>query len=1032
MRIFKNKFLVKLIATICLFLTLFNFTGVNRVYAEDPDEVGLGGILLTPIASLMVGIGTAVTSILNQSLYSLEVNEIKISSNSSFWSKWGTTIVLTIITVVCAVAAFFTAGATAGFAAGFAKVAMGAAVASFALGTVELSTQLYLGDGSIGKIAGMVVNGTMLSDEFFLPVYRVSPEEIFSNRIALFNMNFFEDEEIIRENLLLNSKVIQSGTFKNLHKDIVEIAENPALKDGYSQQQVKSYQSISTLLQTIANNYNIGIETWYINRLSYMDESLLDYGGYARIAIGPEQKRESVQYAIICNKNNEEVRIYEGQNALTLMTIWDKEATRYTDATKPELNLTEEEKKAEENKLFTVGISLYEGQISESEDTNVFMTLRNGIATWYVLIRNIALLVLMLILLYIGIRIVIGSTAGEKAKYKERLVDWLIAVCLIFVMHYIMAFAVNIVEKITDLIKNDKEIVTLYIPLEGPQLENAKEALKGFNTTGDGDAFDGDTLVWNTNLMGAFFMKAQLTKAGTLAFVGASFCYVLVVIYTVFFGFTYLRRVIYMAFLTMIAPLVAMTYPIDKMTDGKAQAFDSWLKEYIFNLMIQPLHLLLYTIFVSSAYMLVVDNALYALVALGFLMPAEKLMRKFFGFEKAKTPGLLGGAAGAAIAMTGLQSLTKPRHKVGKISDSGDSKTGTSQGQDNIKMSNKGSIKAEEQMLQYSGQKPEATKDTTVASDDGKVENSSTLEANEDVETPAKTLSMDSKDEGSPASKDGSYITRDGTGSGTSKQSNSKNRHVFRAAGTLIGTALKGKHPISWLGKAYAGATVGTAGLLLGISSGDPNKVLQYTTTGAMAGSALAKSVTEANRMRLENLKTAKGKAMRAYYGENYREYITKQDKKMFLKDKGKQDFLQTTLGVTREDSKIIMDKIGAKCYDNGITNIEDIATICKLMDKEGLTFEKAVAARSYLKKRLPSSVNVSTMPKTKREQYIKTWAEEFKEMDGTLTDEQAHKIANDTFKLVKSYDSQQSSLYKNLVDKDNYHFEVPEEWKKS
>ena len=38
-----------------------------------------------------------------------------------------------------------------------------------------------------------------------------------------------------------------------------------------------------------------------------------------------------------------------------------------------------------------------------------------------------------------------------------------------------------------------------------------------------------------------------------------------------------------MAFLTLIAPLVALTYPIDKMNDGQAQAFNRWMKEYIFN-----------------------------------------------------------------------------------------------------------------------------------------------------------------------------------------------------------------------------------------------------------------------------------------------------------------------------------------------------------------------------------------------------------------------------------------------------------------
>lgn len=40
--------------------------------------------------------------------------------------------------------------------------------------------------------------------------------------------------------------------------------------------------------------------------------------------------------------------------------------------------------------------------------------------------------------------------------------------------------------------------------------------------------------------------------------------YIVVVIYMVIFTWQYLKRVLYMAFLTMIAPLVAITYPIDK------------------------------------------------------------------------------------------------------------------------------------------------------------------------------------------------------------------------------------------------------------------------------------------------------------------------------------------------------------------------------------------------------------------------------------------------------------------------------------
>ena len=39
-------------------------------------------------------------------------------------------------------------------------------------------------------------------------------------------------------------------------------------------------------------------------------------------------------------------------------------------------------------------------------------------------------------------------------------------------------------------------------------------------------------------------------------------------------------------FLTVIAPLVALSYPIDKIRDGNAQAFEMWMKEYTINLLI--------------------------------------------------------------------------------------------------------------------------------------------------------------------------------------------------------------------------------------------------------------------------------------------------------------------------------------------------------------------------------------------------------------------------------------------------------------
>ena len=171
--------------------------------------------------------------------------------------------------------------------------------------------------------------------------------------------------------------------------------------------------------------------------------------------------------------------------------------------------------------------------------------------------------------------------------------------------------------------------------------------------------------MWPTNLMGRARIELQLEPDEHLTDddiamrqFGYTVIYLALVIYTMLFLFRYLKRLLMLTFLTIIAPLVAMTYPLDKIKDGSAQAFNMWFKEYLFNLLIQPVHLILYTVLIGSAMDLVVDNLIFGLVALGFILQAEKLLRKFFGFDKAST--IAGGSAlGGALAMQGINQLRK-------------------------------------------------------------------------------------------------------------------------------------------------------------------------------------------------------------------------------------------------------------------------------------------------------------------------------------------------------------------------------------
>lgn len=293
---------------------------------------------------------------------------------------------------------------------------------------------------------------------------------------------------------------------------------------------------------------------------------------------------------------------------------------------------------------------------TEMQSRSVAYQLHTAIARWYVALRNLAIVGLLIILLYVGIRIIISSTASDKAKWKEFLKDWLVALCILFTLHYIMTFTVTVVSSITDaIVGEEKNTNTIpVIVVEGDTVQGTQAnmgTVDSINNVQGTVAFS-----FNTDIMGYARFLVQHDDFGTkLLYL---IIYLAMVIFTIMFTFTYIKRSLTIAFLTIIAPLIALTYPIDKIGDGSAQGFNAWLKEYIYNILIQPFHLIIYTVFAGIAVVdLSATNPIYAILVLWFILQSEKLLRKFFGFEKASSAGSLASFAGGAATMKIAQSL---------------------------------------------------------------------------------------------------------------------------------------------------------------------------------------------------------------------------------------------------------------------------------------------------------------------------------------------------------------------------------------
>ena len=174
------------------------------------------------------------------------------------------------------------------------------------------------------------------------------------------------------------------------------------------------------------------------------------------------------------------------------------------------------------------------------------------IASWYRSFRNISIVGLLTVLVYVGIRILISSTSADKAKYKEALKDWVVALCLVFIIHIIMSGILMVTDQVNNLFSS----ATNNIVIE--------------------DQTGGESLTFKTNLMGLVRFRAQAEQWQQAT--AYSLVYLILIFFTVMFTYQYLKRFLWMAFLTMIAPLVALTYPIDRAGDRKSTSFSIMVK----------------------------------------------------------------------------------------------------------------------------------------------------------------------------------------------------------------------------------------------------------------------------------------------------------------------------------------------------------------------------------------------------------------------------------------------------------------------
>ena len=260
--------------------------------------------------------------------------------------------------------------------------------------------------------------------------------------------------------------------------------------------------------------------------------------------------------------------------------------------------------------------------------------IRKVIIYWFRGLRYLGLVGLLSVLIYIGIKVMLSSSTTKKVDFKQAIVSWVIGIVLMFTLPYIMSFIMTMGSKITELfISTPSSSVDIYVYDEGGH--EGKATYSKFST----------------NLMG--LVRFQMENSEITKRVGFLIMYIMLIIMNVRFTIMYLKRIIYMAYLTMIAPIIALMYPIDKTTSGGAQGFNEWIRGYTYNAFIQPVHLLVYYILIGSAMEFAMKNVLYTIVVLGFIAQLESMITKIIGLQSSEA----GGGKDFASSALGMSSI---------------------------------------------------------------------------------------------------------------------------------------------------------------------------------------------------------------------------------------------------------------------------------------------------------------------------------------------------------------------------------------
>lgn len=260
------------------------------------------------------------------------------------------------------------------------------------------------------------------------------------------------------------------------------------------------------------------------------------------------------------------------------------------------------------------------------------------VSKFYQLFRYLALIGFVVAIAAIAVKMIISSIGKQKAQYKDALKNWLVGLVLLVVGHWIMIYLIYFSDYLVNLLRVLKGTET--------GLTLAEAFSDAVATTGVSWPWY-VVIIWGIMAIVAILMFAVMN----------------IKILKV-----YLERVIVVGVLIMIFPLVTVFYAFEKSGLKKGATFDSWLKTFVEQVFIQPVHALsmvgviiaLKAIDACSILDVPIIGMIVILMVLNSMFAIENVVKRVFGINgaamgQAMNPvaPMLGAAALGGIATAG-------------------------------------------------------------------------------------------------------------------------------------------------------------------------------------------------------------------------------------------------------------------------------------------------------------------------------------------------------------------------------------------